>query len=444
MIRSKPRRTTPQPNILTSPRRRVQVRSRVVSRSRLFGPVGPQRYYLDGRGLYRVFNAAEYQFFSRVNATFRDDVNGPVPDTYLDAGNTAVNYGSFNRLEIGWTAAALARRAILKFDLSVLPAGSVVTRARLLLKGSAAASSSGTPAKVRRLTQSAWVESTATWANYDTALPWGVAGGDFSIIDQVDWTLPIVVGDFEISGLKVLAQDAIDNRSGLLHVILMRAAESGNDSLIFVRSGEYATAAERPRLLVECDLPAESDTAFASNATLPHEPAATHIDGAWYFGAQWFDGVLLSGLRPLGVAAERFARVDVSGGSAVARPPQPPNDWQLVKSAPGVVQVRARYWQSDGNRATQWALTYTTDGSEPTEGPHAAPTATQTINARGVDLLEFDLPAQADGTTVKVRLQTRRQVTSVWYYSEGSTVKTITADAAGGNAPTGAQAVPKS
>jgi len=48
----------------------------------------------------------------------------------------------------------------------------------------------------------------------------------------------------------------------------------------------------------------------------------------------------------------------------------------------------------------------------------------------GLALLSYDLPGQAHGTTVKVRLQTRRQDAS-WVYSEGSTIKSTTADAQG-------------
>ena len=101
------------------------------------------------------------------------------------------------------------------------------------------------------------------------------------------------------------------------------------------------------------------------------------------------------------------------------------------------MQIVSRYWQSDANRATEWAITYTTDGAEPAEPPHVTPTVTQTMPTAGVAVLVYDLPAQANGTTVKVRLQTRRQTSSVWYYSEGSAVLSAGADAAGGAAPPG-------
>ena len=51
---------------------------------------------------------------------------------------------------------------------------------------------------------------------------------------------------------------------------------------------------------------------------------------------------------------------------------------------------------------------------------------------QGMVILILDLPAQGDGTTVKVRLQTRRLDDATWRYSEDSVVKTISAAAAGG------------
>jgi hypothetical protein len=60
------------------------------------------------------------------------------------------------------------------------------------------------------------------------------------------------------------------------------------------------------------------------------------------------------------------------------------------------------------------------------------------MTAAGLVVLSSTLPAQANGTTVKVRLQTRRQEEDEsWTYSENSTIKTISADALGPGAPEG-------
>ena len=96
-----------------------------------------------------------------------------------------------------------------------------------------------------------------------------------------------------------------------------------------------------------------------------------------------------------------------------------------------MIRVIATYYQSGTLRADTRAITYTTDGTLPGED---SPTATETIAAGGVAVLSFDVPAQSNGTTVRVRLQTRRAST---FYSEGSRVLTITADAAGPTAPVG-------
>ena len=60
-------------------------------------------------------------------------------------------------------------------------------------------------------------------------------------------------------------------------------------------------------------------------------------------------------------------------------------------------------------------------------------------NAGLLKLLNVELPAQADGVTVKVRLQTRRNDGTAespsWIYSEDSTIESIINDATGPSVP---------
>jgi len=174
--------------------------------------------------------------------------------------------------------------------------------------------------------------------------------------------------------------------------------------------------------------PSEDDSPFATNATLPHTPADTHADGTWWLSVSYYNGILDSGFLPVGPAGETYLRLDLAGGEEAETPPAGPLDWRLVQKASGVVRVLAVYYETGANRADAWALAYTVDGSAP---PADTPDATETIAAAGLAVLQYDLPGQADGTTVKVRLQTRRDST----YSEDSTVETTTADAAGPAAP---------
>lgn len=182
--------------------------------------------------------------------------------------------------------------------------------------------------------------------------------------------------------------------------------------------------------------PEEGDTPFATSSSLPHTPADTFADGTWYLSVSYFNGVIDSGFLPVGPDGETCLRVDISGGGQTNAPPDGPLEWRLEARAGGVVCVIGLYMQPGTERAGEWAIAYTVDGSTP---PEDTPDVTQTIAARGLVPLTYDLPAQADGTTVKVRLQTRRN-DGTWVYSENSVVKTLAADAQGPTAPLAVEA----
>jgi len=189
--------------------------------------------------------------------------------------------------------------------------------------------------------------------------------------------------------------------------------------------------------------PAESDSPFATNATLPHEPADVYADGTWYLSVSYFNGVIDSGFLPIGAAGETYLRLDLAAGAETGSPPQPPLDVRLELQASGVVRVVASYFESGALRAGEYAIAYTTNGAPP---PTDTPDVTEAIDAAGFAILSYDLPAQANGTTVKVRVQMRRNDGTVavpdWVYSEDSTILTATADAAGPSVPVGGQQWP--
>lgn len=179
--------------------------------------------------------------------------------------------------------------------------------------------------------------------------------------------------------------------------------------------------------------PVESDSPFATNATLPYEPSDTYADGIWYLSATYFNGVIESGFLPIGDRGETYIRLEIVDGEVIANPPYGPDRWGLVASGAGVITVTAVYHQVGTLRADTWAITYTTDGNDPGTPPDISPTVTQAMRGAGMQILSYALPVQAQGTTVKVRLQTRRDDGDEGYkYSEGSTVKTLTADEIGG------------
>ncbi len=185
--------------------------------------------------------------------------------------------------------------------------------------------------------------------------------------------------------------------------------------------------------------PAEDDAPFATSSTLPATPADAFANGTWYISCSYFNGVLDSGFLPLGPRGETYLRLDLAAGAVSGSPPAAPMDWRLEVRPGGVIRIHALYFQSDAAlRAGQWSIAYTVDGSNPAAD---APDNTKAIAAAGLAILQYDLPAQGDGTTVKVRLQTRRDDGS-WVYSENSTIKTAVASTGSATAPTGADRWP--
>lgn len=178
--------------------------------------------------------------------------------------------------------------------------------------------------------------------------------------------------------------------------------------------------------------PAETDTAYATATSLPATPATTFGDGVWYVGVQYFNGVALSGFYPIGPSGEPYRILDISGGVALPDRPADPVSVSLVARAGGVVEITAVAinpgYDADAGELRAWAIRYTTDGSTPVaDSPSHFPVFG---SSPGVERLSYLLPAQADATAVKVRIQVRHYVTS-WRYSVGAAVLTISADAAG-------------
>jgi hypothetical protein len=174
--------------------------------------------------------------------------------------------------------------------------------------------------------------------------------------------------------------------------------------------------------------PVPGDTPFATNASLPHEPTDVYADGTWYLSVSYFNGIYDSGFLPVGPLGETYVRMDLAAGVETTSPPAGPLRWHIENVGGGVVRIVAVYAESSTLRASQWAAAYTVNGSTPATD---TPDVTQAMDASGLAVLTYDLPAQANGTTVKVRLQTRRFDDPSYTYSEDSEVQTITADASG-------------
>jgi hypothetical protein len=190
------------------------------------------------------------------------------------------------------------------------------------------------------------------------------------------------------------------------------------------------------------DPPVESDTPFATAPSLPSTPADTFGDGQWYLAAGYYNGIYDSGFGPQDAAGRLYRRLTIDGGQETGLPPKTPDRVALQLRRGGIVRVTATYAENGALRAEEWAIAYTTDGSDPAED---SPDVTRGFDARGAAVLGYELPAQPNGTVVRVRVQVRRNDGAddapVWVYSLGSEVLSATADAEGPAGPEGGGAL---
>jgi len=190
-------------------------------------------------------------------------------DTFVYGGNADTNYGAEINIYLHGNDAAVRFRGLLKFDLSGIPVGAIVGSATLTLTPYAG-SIAGSYLRAWRIlpANSAWTEFGATW-NYAlaSATRWaGDAGGD----GGADAGCTISGTDFSATLMAEVA--ILDNSTPLALSLLlsefnsMVAANHGfvlrqyhptnADRDIYLASSDHATAALRPRLVVEYTLPA--------------------------------------------------------------------------------------------------------------------------------------------------------------------------------------------
>jgi len=189
-----------------------------------------------------------------IHADVDAQIHQQAPDT---------NYGGSATALVGTTDPSPDKvyRAIMTFDVGSIPDNATINSATLrLYVEDVVADFAVSNAYVRRMTQSAWEESEVTWNEYSNGNGWTSSGGggDFSTTDQV--TFNIGAGDFEadadgdIGGLADLVEDAIDNRNGELHLIIMQETEGDSPQTWFEFSTTEASGGGStviPRLIVD-------------------------------------------------------------------------------------------------------------------------------------------------------------------------------------------------
>lgn len=123
------------------------------------------------------------------------------------------------------------RRSIVNFDVSAL-AGRTINSAKLVRD--VFNSSGDTTIRVSRCTRpDDWVENEVTWNEYSDGNAWTSGGGDFDDTGPpaaIDAAETSGTGWLTITGLEDFVDDAIDNRDGIVSLILRITDEAPDEA----------------------------------------------------------------------------------------------------------------------------------------------------------------------------------------------------------------------
>ena len=187
----------------------------------------------------------------------RDSQMVAIPTSSKDTNYGSSLVASFRVAEIGGEKSGLAR-AIVNFDISPL-SSRTLSAAKMIVVPTV--TDAQVTAIISRCTRPAdWVESEVTWNSYKSGSSWTDQGGDFDDTGppaSVNFTTHFPQNtDHEITGLLAFADDALDNRSGIVSLILRLDEEDpdpANTEGEVIKTRERAPVLFQPRFVVEHD-----------------------------------------------------------------------------------------------------------------------------------------------------------------------------------------------
>ena len=186
--------------------------------------------------------------------SFQDGVGGytGTRDTMIRSGNATTNYGSINTLELDGSPDIAS---LIGWDLSSIPVGSTIVSAAIELTISNRATNDYNILALDR----AWEEFGATWRQAAVGALWATQGAN-GATDRNATSLGLIAG--RNTGLYRVTLNAagtaavqrwVDDASTNHGLVFQNY--TGSDGLDF-RSSEFATVAQRPKLVVTYQAPA--------------------------------------------------------------------------------------------------------------------------------------------------------------------------------------------
>ncbi|HNZ30215.1 MAG TPA: DNRLRE domain-containing protein [Candidatus Goldiibacteriota bacterium] len=170
-------------------------------------------------------------------------------DSEILANSSSVNGGSKEYMRIGYTTSLGVMRSLIRFDISSIPSGSIITKAKLTVRLNN--SGGATTFSLRLVPAGAlWLEEAVTWNQASNGAAW--TGGDLS---SANAAMPAVVSAgvtdvivFEIEN-NVVQQwlDTPASNKGLAFITEDETAQ--NFAVIY--TGERTPSSDRPLLEIE-------------------------------------------------------------------------------------------------------------------------------------------------------------------------------------------------
>jgi hypothetical protein len=170
-----------------------------------------------------------------------------IDDSYLRQDANTTNYGAAVTFEVG-KKPNRTRRAVMKFDLSTIPAGAILESATLTLTRTGGDANTLT-FSAHEVTQ-AWVEANTTWNNRQTGTAWTPSvGGTFKPTAISTTTVPGTNGAYNWNLLSMV-QSWFNGTAVNNGILIKQANESLVDKKHVFASSENGTAASRPKLTI--------------------------------------------------------------------------------------------------------------------------------------------------------------------------------------------------
>lgn len=182
-----------------------------------------------------------------------------VTNCFIDSSAPTTTNGAAEDFYIGdISAGAAIERALIKFDLSSIPAGAVINSATLSIVPFTDNSSNASDYTVYRVLR-AWIETQATWNVYTTGNNWGTAGAGNTTTDReaagigtrtFSATEPLnVFKDFTLTASKI--QEMLTSGIFTNNGFLIKGSVENADGYRFRSSRYVADTSLRPKLVID-------------------------------------------------------------------------------------------------------------------------------------------------------------------------------------------------